>query len=199
MGLRKLFLNTERTTTDGQTTVEATPAAVESPAFSLTKVLSAGSVIITGIATAVVAALDDKDFKLQPSHVVTLAVGLLGFLAVASAADVIARAIATNKITAAEVDSQQANEKAEEKAARETHEAEEAEAAAKAKAEYRDTENLIPFKKVLAGTYVKEGEISPVDLQILGATGGGTAHFLVREGDGLFWLKAEQVTIQGLA
>lgn len=66
---------------------------VEAPAFSLTKVLSAGSVIIAPIAAAIVDWLKDGDLK--PNHYVALAIALLGFLAITAAADVLARALAT--------------------------------------------------------------------------------------------------------
>lgn len=66
---------------------------VEAPAFSLTKVLSAGAVIIAPIAALIVDSLKDKDLK--PSHYVALAIALLGFLAITAAADVLARALAT--------------------------------------------------------------------------------------------------------
>src|SRR5215203_4720308 len=67
---------------------------VEAPAFSLTKVLSSGAVILTPIAAAVVSSLDSVDFS--ASNYVALAVGLLGFLAITAAADVLARAVATS-------------------------------------------------------------------------------------------------------
>jgi hypothetical protein len=66
---------------------------VRPPAFSLTKVLSAGAVIVAPIATIVVDKLDEG---LTAQHYVALAIGILAFLAVAASADVLARAIATS-------------------------------------------------------------------------------------------------------
>ena len=61
---------------------------VKPPAFSLTKVLSAGAVIVAPIATIVVDKLDEG---LTAQHYVALAIGILAFLAVA-----LARAVATS-------------------------------------------------------------------------------------------------------
>ena len=71
---------------------------VKPPAFSLTKVLSAGAVIVAPIATIVVDKLDEG---LTAQHYIALAIGILAFLAVASAADVLARAVATSAQTKA--------------------------------------------------------------------------------------------------
>jgi hypothetical protein len=66
---------------------------VEAPAFSITKVLSAAAIVVTPIATVIV----DKigDLSLTPANYVALALGVLGFLAITTAADVLARAMAT--------------------------------------------------------------------------------------------------------
>jgi hypothetical protein len=66
---------------------------VDAPAFSLTKVLASGSVIVAPLATLLVDKLSDLDLK--PHHWVALIIGLLGFLAVTAAADVLARSLAT--------------------------------------------------------------------------------------------------------
>lgn len=66
---------------------------VDAPAFSLTKVLGAGAVIVAPIAAFVVDNL--KTVDLDGNHYVSLAIGLLGFLAITAAADVLARSIAT--------------------------------------------------------------------------------------------------------
>src|SRR4051812_47660970 len=76
------------------TGADADKQVVEAPAFSLTKVLGAGAVIITPIATIIVDKVQKQtDFKAQ--HYVALALGLLGFLAITAAADVLARSIVT--------------------------------------------------------------------------------------------------------
>jgi hypothetical protein len=77
-------------------TTDNTPAAggdpVTSPAFSLTKVLSGAAMVVTPLAMLLV----DKVTKLSftSGQIVALTVAILGFLAIASAADVVARALA---------------------------------------------------------------------------------------------------------
>jgi hypothetical protein len=67
--------------------------AVKAPAFSLTKVLSTAGLIVTPIAAYLVDQLGD--LNLTEQHFVALAIGLFGFLAIAAAADVLARSIVT--------------------------------------------------------------------------------------------------------
>ena len=67
---------------------------VEAPAFSLTKVLGAGAVIITPLATVLVEQLKNKD-NFKAGDYVVLAIGLLGFLAITAAADVLSRGFVT--------------------------------------------------------------------------------------------------------
>lgn len=71
---------------------DAGTTGVVAPAFSLTKVLASAAIIIGPIATLIVNKVGDVDFS--PGQIVALALGLLGFLAIVTAADVIARAIA---------------------------------------------------------------------------------------------------------
>jgi len=68
-------------------------AVVEAPAFSLTKVLTAGSIVVAPIATYIVDKFKDQGLTAQ--HYVVLTIGLLGFLAITAAADVLARSLAT--------------------------------------------------------------------------------------------------------
>jgi hypothetical protein len=72
---------------------DATQDPVSSPAFSLTKVLASGAVIITPIATLLIKWLGDDSFNWHAVHIVALALGLLGFLAITASADVLARGI----------------------------------------------------------------------------------------------------------
>jgi hypothetical protein len=67
--------------------------AVEAPAFSLTKVLGTAALIVAPIATVLVEAFGT--IELDAPHYVALAIGLLGFLAITSAADVLARSVVT--------------------------------------------------------------------------------------------------------
>ena len=82
MNLFDFLLN--RTETDKQ--------FVQAPAFALTKVLTAAAVIVTPLATLIVEKTSSVD--LTSGQYVTLALGLLAFLAVTSSADVLARSIA---------------------------------------------------------------------------------------------------------
>ena len=72
---------------------KAADAVITAPAFSLTKVMAVAATILTPIAAVIVDQL--PKVNLQPVHYVAMALGLLGFLAVTAAADVIARAVAT--------------------------------------------------------------------------------------------------------
>ena len=78
-----------------KTTDEAELAkqAVEAPAFSLTKVLGTAALIVAPIAAYLVDRL--SALNLNEQHFVALAIGLFGFLAVAAAADVVARSVVT--------------------------------------------------------------------------------------------------------
>jgi hypothetical protein len=67
--------------------------AVEAPAFSLTKVLGTVALIVGPIATVLVEAFGA--IELNAPQYVALAIGLLAFLAVTSAADVLARSVVT--------------------------------------------------------------------------------------------------------
>lgn len=66
---------------------------VSAPAFSLTKVLSSAAIVVAPLATWLVDAFTKTDFT--SGQIVALTAAILGFLAVASSADVLARAIAT--------------------------------------------------------------------------------------------------------
>jgi hypothetical protein len=67
---------------------------VQAPAFSLTKVLAAGAVIITPLSTLLVEQLKKHD-NFKAGHYVALALGLLAFLAITAAADVLSRGFVT--------------------------------------------------------------------------------------------------------
>src|SRR5262245_323659 len=73
---------------------------VDAPAFSLTKVLASAAVIITPIATLLVEQL--KNVDLTSGNYVALATAVLGFLAIASAADVLGRSYASGAARHAE-------------------------------------------------------------------------------------------------
>jgi hypothetical protein len=93
---------------------ELAKQAVEAPAFSLTKVLGTAALIVAPVATVIVEALGT--IELDAQHYVALAIGLFGFLAVAAAADVVARSV----VTAAETNATaaEANRKAAKNTAR---------------------------------------------------------------------------------
>ena len=83
MKLIEFFLNTK----------EKAKQDVEAPAFSITKVLTASAIVLAPIATLVVDAT--TKVNLSEGQFVTLALGLLAFLAVIASVDVIARAHVT--------------------------------------------------------------------------------------------------------
>ena len=147
---------------------------VDAPAFSITKVLTAGSVVVAPLGTLLANWIGDENFKLTPGYYVTLFIGLLGFLAIVAAADVVARALAAGAEAATA-------------AAKATSDAEIS--AAKQKAEdarlRRDTENLILFPKPFAGSYVRASESADdpaetVTVKVIAATGGATTYFCTR-------------------
>jgi hypothetical protein len=162
------------------------PAAVNSPAFSLTKVLATGSAVIGPLAAALADWIGQEDINLQTRDYVTLMLGLLGFLAITGASDVLARAIATGgeaTATKARLDSDDARLR-------------------------RDTENLLAFPKPFNASYVSPGSAQPdgsvsdpteVEIVVLAATGGATTFFLTKEGQKLRWMAADRVTLSGPA
>ena len=84
-GLGEFFLNSGKEAQEKE--------VVDAPAFSLTKVLAAAAVIVPPLATLLVEQLEDVD--LRAANYVALAIGVLGFLAITAAADVLARSLAT--------------------------------------------------------------------------------------------------------
>jgi hypothetical protein len=73
---------------------------VEAPAFSLTKVMALVAPLVTGIASVAINVIKKKDFS--PGQWTTIIVALIAFLAITSAADVIARGIATSATKSAD-------------------------------------------------------------------------------------------------
>ena len=72
---------------------------VDAPAFSLTKVLTVAAPVVTAAVALIADKLDDMAFRAV--HVTALTVAVLGLVAIAGSADVIARSIATNAKTVA--------------------------------------------------------------------------------------------------
>jgi hypothetical protein len=153
---------------------DAEKQVVEAPAFSLTKVLGAGAVIITPIATLIADEIQNADF--EPNHFVALALGLLGFLAITAAADVLARAIgsaAKNNLKAAQKGSQAARAQAAASAAR-----------------------LVPFDTPIAAHRVLAGADEPV--KVLAAASADDPYFLVQGEDGkVGWVLTSDVKVAG--
>jgi hypothetical protein len=79
------------------TNKSSTGDAVSANAYSLTKVLVASGGVITPLAALVANQLGNVQFTAW--QIVTLALGILGFAAIAGAADVLARAFATWNFT----------------------------------------------------------------------------------------------------
>lgn len=144
--------------------------SVEAPAFALTKVLSSAAVIVTPLATLIVEKTSSID--LTSGEYVTLAIALLGFLAVTSSADVLARSIAA--AGRSKTDAGQQNAKAHAVAAG----------------------RLIPFDAPLAGRRMNADGSGHTDVQVLAAAQSDGPLFLVKEADApLGWAKASEVKI----
>jgi len=164
-GLRNFFLNTK--TEDGKST--PVDAAVDAPAFSLTKVLTAGAVIVPPLGTLLVKLLQGKDFKLKPVHVVVLIVALLGFVAILASADVLARAIAAGSQSQAE-----------------------------AMTKLRDAENLISFATPIRAT-LKDAATDPEVRVLAATGGSCAHFLIKKKDDIITWTLAENVRILGPA
>jgi hypothetical protein len=140
---------------------------VGAPAYSLTKVLTSAAVIVGPIATLLVDKLSKVNFS--PGQIVALAIGLLGFLAIAAAADVLSRSYAA--------------------AAKERSAA----TAAGLKAEQAAQGRLVPFPHPVSGRRITREEDR--DVKVLASAYGDQPYFLVDEGAGqLTWLPASHVT-----
>lgn len=164
--LGDFFLNK---TTEAGGNKTAAESAVTSPAFSLTKVLTAGAVVVAPLGTFLVKAIEGKDFKFAPVHIVVLIVGLLGFVAVLASADVLARAIATGSQSQAE-----------------------------ASAKLRDTENLIPFPTPIRAT-LKDADVDPEVRVLAATGGSCAHLLIKKKDDSITWTLAENVRILGPA
>ncbi len=92
MGLGQLFLNNGEQQKAAQ--------VIEAPAFSLTKVMAVVAPLVTVLVTFVTAKLQDAAFTY--GQITVMIVALLGFLAITSAADVLARGIATAAVKKAD-------------------------------------------------------------------------------------------------
>jgi hypothetical protein len=162
------------------TGANADKQVVEAPAFSLTKVLGAGAVIITPIATVIIDAVQ-KQTNFKANHYVALAIGLLGFLAITAAADVLARAIgaaAKSKATAAEKNVDAALE---------------ASAAARVRAA-ASAARLVPFDTPILAQLVQPGADEPV--KVLAAASADDPYLLVkREDDTIEWVLATKIKV----
>lgn len=151
---------------------------VDAPAFSLTKVLASGAVIIAPLATLLTDFLADAE--LASVHYVALALGLLGFLAVTAAADVLARGIATGASKHADVAKRNAEAAAERAAAQE-------------KVADAQFARLMRFETPLAARRIKVGPDAPIKLLALAQ--GRTPYYLAQEGDEVMWLGESEVKI----
>lgn len=68
---------------------------VKAPAFSLTKVLTIATPLLTIVVGLVGDYMKDKTINWAPSHIVSLTLGVIALVAIISAADLIARGVAT--------------------------------------------------------------------------------------------------------
>jgi len=166
-------------------TNEGKEQVVEAPAFSLTKVLTSGAMIITPVAALLTKWLGDA----TPSewNYVALTLGLLGFLAIAGAADVIARAIAT----AAESKAKAKTAAAESHAKATESQAKGAESQAKAAA--ASVAQLVTFTTPLDGRHVLEGTDKAV--KVFAVAQGVEPYYLVQEDSKINWLTGSEVSV----
>lgn len=74
-------------------TADTKEQVVEAPAFSITKVMQVVAPLLTGVVALATSALETVEFS--STQITALIVALIAFLAITSAADVIARGIAT--------------------------------------------------------------------------------------------------------
>jgi hypothetical protein len=162
---------------------------VESNAFSLTKVLAAGAIIIGPIAAGIVDSLDD----LKAHHWVVLAVALLGFLAITASADVLGRSIAASGKSRADASKEAAKSRADasKEAAKSRAEASKAAAKSGAEASVASIAGMTAFSRPLAGYRVTTGQ--DVAIEVLASATGG--YFLVKEDTSLKWLNQADVRI----
>lgn len=139
---------------------------VDAPAFSLTKVLASAAVVVTPIATALVAQLTKVTFTAETF--VALAIGLLGFLAITASADVLARALAT----AAEKNAQ---------------------AAVAGLAQLITFEEPLDATRIQRGEG-RAAEDPPVE--VLASAYAGEPYFLIKENSSLKWEPASGINIK---
>jgi hypothetical protein len=135
---------------------------VGAPAFSLTKVLSSAAIVVTPLATLLVDQFTKLSFT--SGQIVALTVAILGFLAIASAADVLARAISAS-----------------------------ADSRAKAvTAAAADSGTVMLLEQPLAARLISAGEDPRVS--VLAVRGGPHNRVLVaQDGGGLSWVDEKQV------
>lgn len=156
-------------------------AVVEAPAFSITKVLTSAAVVVTPIATIIVDNL--ADVNLTAWNYTVLALGLLGFLAIASAADVYSRAYASAAKEQATAT----------KAAAKEH-AKAATAAIGTTA--AGLGHIVTFKAPLAGHHINDDPgVADPEIEVLASGFSDGPRFLVKENGSVTWLPASEVEI----
>lgn len=146
---------------------EASTDTVTSPAFSTTKVLTAASVIVAPLATFLAKVIEGESFNLAPVHVVATILGLLAFVAILGAADVLARSYAS----AAQ------------------HEAD-------AAVTRRDSDQLITFAKPLRATVNAPNSDPEVDVLAI-AGGATLHYLVKQEDGTIAWTLGEKVRLLG--
>lgn len=137
---------------------------VEAPAFSLTKVLTTGFGIVAPISAGIGDWLKEGE-GLTNANWVALSIAILGFLALITAADVLARSLAT----AAEKNAQ---------------------AAVAAMSQFAPFKDPIGATRILDSDDKPDPEV-----ELLAVAQADGAHFLVKEGDSLKWLPASKIAI----
>jgi hypothetical protein len=146
---------------------------IVAPAFSITKVLAAGSVVLGPLAAVVTKTLEGKDFDLTSGQVVAFVIAVLATLAILGAADVLARGIATRSDAMMRA----------------------AELQADAMTKVRESADFHKFDPPLRA--VLESDPMHPEILVVAVGGGAMAHFLVMGPNGAGWVQAKDVRISG--
>jgi hypothetical protein len=189
----KFLLNQEQAAKTGSN-------PVDSPAFSLTKVMAAAAAVVTPVTALLVEAVDSIDFT--SGQVVTLVLGVLAFLAVTSAADVLARgmaasaslgAAATTQAAAAQAGAARAAAEASRRTAELAVEASKAEAEKRWAAGYP---GLVMVQPPWPGRLSAEGQTQPLTVHALTEADGAPCYLCrIGDDDDWRWLAANEIVL----
>ena len=172
---------------------KTTEAPVDAPAFSLTKVSALIGTLLGPAVAAIAKAFTDQKFT--TAQYTAMFIGLVGFLGLITAADVISRAVATTSVNhlkaakaTASAEVEQAKHVAEISAKALT---EVADAEAKATVAARD--HVLNFASPVSGRLVSTGKDPAISILAFGS--GGDGRFLIKDDeDKLSWVPLTKVS-----